>query len=404
MAHFSQYYHELWSEVAILAELLPEHKREDARRLAADGLEISKALMQGAWDLGDTCNTCCQCTSEAKPPRRVFERARFVSRLFLSELGLSQWRSREFWLIMLLLALIWFVRLYLHYCSQWLFLQAILVPVNKFSFHAHTVELCYQNSLLQTREELALVIVGPLTLNAVLLFMILISWGCQLLFDSFPSFLSKFIMAMGLWTVLDPLAVFVVDVLLGRLAYDAKNPIADAAKLYWLFYRMEQSGIPGVLITVFLYFVICTFSLTILYLYFLRLHNESRILDIIQRLNSKEGEFFIPLDLEISNQELSYIVKKAEQWRGVNGERRKVAVYDYIWNEDPFSEHSACRRDPHHQGETSGKEAYPDEITTHVSIYTLHLSGLRELYRHFLRMPDGAIVEVFLIHIVVLEA
>nr|XP_014353464.1 PREDICTED: uncharacterized protein LOC106706692 [Latimeria chalumnae] len=54
MAHFSQYDHELWSEVAVLADLLPEHKREDVRCLAADGLEISRALMQGTWDLGDT--------------------------------------------------------------------------------------------------------------------------------------------------------------------------------------------------------------------------------------------------------------------------------------------------------------------------------------------------------------
>ena len=34
------------------------------------------------------------------------------------------------------------------------------------------------------------------------------------------------------------------------------------------------------------------------------------------------------------------------------------------------------------------------EITTHVSIHTVHLDGLRELHRHFLRLPDGAIVEV----------
>lgn len=35
--------------------------------------------------------------------------------------------------------------------------------------------------------------------------------------------------------------------------------------------------------------------------------------------------FFVPYDLEISNQELSYIVKRSEQWRGVHGERRKVS-------------------------------------------------------------------------------
>ena len=34
------------------------------------------------------------------------------------------------------------------------------------------------------------------------------------------------------------------------------------------------------------------------------------------------------------------------------------------------------------------------EITTHVSIHTIHLDGLRELYRQFLRLPDGAVIEV----------
>ncbi|XP_031440230.1 uncharacterized protein ofcc1 [Clupea harengus] len=34
------------------------------------------------------------------------------------------------------------------------------------------------------------------------------------------------------------------------------------------------------------------------------------------------------------------------------------------------------------------------ERSTHVSISTLHLSGLRQRYRHFLRQPNGAIVEV----------
>lgn len=56
-----------------------------------------------------------------------------------------------------------------------------------------------------------------------------------------------------------------------------------------------------------------------------RFHNDGRMLDVFQRLTAKEGTYFLPQDLELSNQELSYIVKKAEQWRGFNGERRKVS-------------------------------------------------------------------------------
>lgn len=85
----------------------------------------------------------------------------------------------------------------------------------RFHFHAHTVDLVYQSSLLHTREELAMVTVGPLTLNAVTFLLVLIRWGCQLIFASLPSFMSNFITAQGVWTVLDPLAVFAVDAVLG---------------------------------------------------------------------------------------------------------------------------------------------------------------------------------------------
>ena len=47
-------------------------------------------------------------------------------------------------------------------------------------------------------------------------------------------------------------------------------------------------------------------------------------------------------------------------------------------------------------GASDRKKTGHREITTHVSIHTIHLDGLRELYRHFLRLPDGAVVEVSL--------
>lgn len=56
-----------------------------------------------------------------------------------------------------------------------------------------------------------------------------------------------------------------------------------------------------------------------------RFHNDGRMLDVFQRLTAKEGDYFVPQDLEVSIEELSYIVKKAEQWRGLDGTRRKVS-------------------------------------------------------------------------------
>ncbi|KAM4544136.1 uncharacterized protein ofcc1 [Fundulus diaphanus] len=334
---------------------------------------------------------------------RLSDRARLALRMLPSELGLPlSWQQQQrhrrwhdsvqqLGLIILLLALMWFVRLYLHYCSQWLYLQAIAVPVNKFHFHAHTVDLIYQSSLLHTREELAMVVVGPLTLNAVTFLLVLIRWGCQLIFGSLPSFTSNFIMAQGVWTVLDPLAVFAVDAVLGRLAYSPNTPVGDAAKLYWHFYRADGSGAAGVIITLFLYAVHFLLSITILTIYLLRFHNNGRMLDVYQRLTAKEGGYFLPEDLELSNQELSYIVKKAEQWRGFSGERRKVAVYDYVWTaEDSLSSFAGPSDEPNAEGGSPPER----ETSTHVVIHTLYLSGLKQRYRHFLRQPDGAINEV----------
>uniref|UniRef100_A0A8B9EX42 Uncharacterized protein n=1 Tax=Amazona collaria TaxID=241587 RepID=A0A8B9EX42_9PSIT len=341
-----------------------------------------------------TFSVCCRSAAEVKLSRQVAERFHFVAYAAFSELGAGHWCSGEFWLLVLLVVLLWFVRLYLHYLSQWLFLQSISVPVTKFKIFPHTVELCYQNSLLRTSEELIMVVVGPLTLNAGLLLMVLIRWGCQQLFDSFPSFLSKFIIAMGLWTMLDPLAVFAVDSFLGRLGSSVEKPTADAAKLSWVFLRAEESWIPGALITVMLYTIIFIISSTVLYLYFLRLHSEGWLLDVFQRLHGEEGTFFVPLDLEISSQELSYIMKRAEQWRGSNGERRMVAVSDYIWK-DHASKPGVSSCDRRHQDEIPDSATISRGSTTvHISVYTVHLSGFQVLYRHFLRLPDGAIVEV----------
>uniref|UniRef100_A0A8B9KNI5 Uncharacterized protein n=2 Tax=Astyanax mexicanus TaxID=7994 RepID=A0A8B9KNI5_ASTMX len=314
-------------------------------------------------------------------------RLRMVRRLLPGELGLSccpRPHFRQLALLLVLVILTWFPRLYLHYCSQWLYLHTRNIPVNRFQFHAHTVDLVYQSSLLRTLEETLLVLLGPLTLNAATFLLLLIRWVCQLAFGSTPSFLSKLIMAVGAWTVLDPLAVFAVDAVLGRLSYSAETPVADAAKLYWHFHRTEQSGTAGIIITLFLYTVLFILSFTVLYVYFFRLHNDGRMLDVYHRLHSPEGVFFIPHDLEVSNQELSYIVKKAEQWRGFNGERRKVAVYDYIWTEEEPAGSESPGGPPNAAGEAS----------THVSVYTLYLSGLRRRYRHFLRQPNGAIAEV----------
>lgn len=122
------------------------------------------------------------------------------------------------------------------------------------------------------------------------------------------------------------------------------------------------------------------------------------MLDCWWRLTSKEKNFLIPYDLEVSQQQLGYLVNKAEQWRGSDGQRRKTTMANYILESDDTMkklddkgnlesvEEENLNAAELRQLEVMSKfvETGKNEITTHIAIYTLHLDGLKELYRQFL--------------------
>ncbi|MFT7816050.1 uncharacterized protein LOC108927568 [Arapaima gigas] len=68
-------------------------------------------------------------------------------------------------------------------------------------------------------------------------------------------------------------------------------------------------------------------------------------------------------------------------------------VYDYVWTEDTPSHHDTSSAHPPHGSRTPSTPGQGN-TSTHISIYTLHPSGFREVHRHFQRQPSGAIVEV----------
>ena len=240
---------------------------------------------------------------------------------------------------------------------------------------------------------MAVVLLGPLFNTLVFCTLILSSWIYQLLFGRFPNLGSRFIAAFGVQSLLDPFWIFVVDMsLLKYKAPTSDTPTADVSKLYWHFVQLESSGIAGVFITLFLYVVTIFITLSCFYMYFLRVHMNGRLIDIYIRLKSSEDDLFMPHDMEVSLEELGYICRKAEQWRGIEGERKKINVCDYIWDGNEvcttfiiqfsilflYIQHEHCKT----------------ETATYISIYTIYLDGLTELYRHFLKIDSGAIIEV----------
>jgi hypothetical protein len=61
--------------------------------------------------------------------RKINERLQYLGRQFLSEMGLSQWKSLDFWSMMVIFILCWWIRLYLHYMAQYGFLRISNIPV-----------------------------------------------------------------------------------------------------------------------------------------------------------------------------------------------------------------------------------------------------------------------------------
>ena len=86
----------------------------------------------------------------------------------------------------------------------------------RFEFLAYTVFLKYQSSLLFTREEFAVVVIGPMSNVVIFSLLIMMVWAAQRVFGSFPNILSRFVVAFGIEAALDPILITIVDMAMGR--------------------------------------------------------------------------------------------------------------------------------------------------------------------------------------------
>ncbi len=203
---------------------------------------------------------------------------------------------------------------------------------------------------------------------------------------------SKFIASYGFFTILDPYLIFLVDIFLHN--YSCPQTYATCREDYTsatcncfsgdfikLWYRMERdegSGITGLIILIILYVSMTVASCLLFYEYLLHVHKDARILDLWRRINAPSEEFFIPHDFEITHEELLSICTKAQLWRGANGATRRLVVSDYV-DKDPY-------------------DVTFKEHTKHYAIYEQEMiNGVtrKTLYRHFLLLPDGSIIEIF---------
>uniref|UniRef100_K3X3D8 Uncharacterized protein n=1 Tax=Globisporangium ultimum (strain ATCC 200006 / CBS 805.95 / DAOM BR144) TaxID=431595 RepID=K3X3D8_GLOUD len=307
----------------------------------------------------------------------------------LVDLGASNCHTLEFWrLIVLLLFALW-IRLYVHYVMQWIFLRGSRIPVYDFRPEWSTCLVKYTWRTISTHTEIGVIVFG--SLGNIFLFGFLALAGAvgQAFVGELPHFGSNFIVCVGIATILDPYLVLVVDVLKHHYSCAALNNECleslasskckcvngDAFKLYVRFLAQEGSGLVGIALTLIIYAALTCVSLVCVYAYLLHVHMNGRMLDVYRRVHGHEDTFFVPHDSEIGLQDLKAICEQARRWKGPRGTQRKVFVHDYVLT-DPL--------DPQFE-----------EKNVHITVYNMELDGKRELHRHFLKSNDGAIIELF---------
>lgn len=287
----------------------------------------------------------------------------------------------------LLITAYWAV-LYLHYIYQYLFLLSLNTPIFGFRPDLFQIVFKYSSSSLPLLSEIGIVTMGPVGVMITFCFFIIIC----IIYDRIsrlPKMIWKYVTYFGVFTVLDPLNVFLLNLCdlqfscaerssTCKLDYTSEFCncfVGDAFKLYERLHTSEGSGVTGNVILMILYSSIFVFSAILLYEYLVTIHDNGRLLDIWRRINAPNDEFFVPLDFEVSHEELQYICHSASTWRGRCGESRRVQISNYF------------ERDPY--------DPFFEERIVHYAIYELAQDGRRTLHRQFLLMASGAVVEIF---------
>ena len=130
----------------------------------------------------------------------------------------------------------------------------------------------------------------------------------------------------------------------------------------------------GGVISAMLYLFLSGVAMFLLYIYLLYIHLGGRMLDVYTRLTAPETKFFVPMDSEVSEGYLEWVCAKAHQFTNAQGHSRRIVVGEYQLS------------DVNNEQRT--------QVLSHVAIYTEQEGGKKQLYRHFVRMPDGAICEL----------
>eukprot|EP00696_Hemimastix_kukwesjijk_P018737 gnl/Hemi2/7696_TR2651_c0_g1_i1.p1 gnl/Hemi2/7696_TR2651_c0_g1~~gnl/Hemi2/7696_TR2651_c0_g1_i1.p1 ORF type:complete len:1080 (-),score=411.10 gnl/Hemi2/7696_TR2651_c0_g1_i1:189-3428(-) len=308
----------------------------------------------------------------------VLQKLTVMRKEITGHMGVNRsFRKWDKWHIFGVFIMIWvayYCRMMAHYFGQWVFLFSQSVPINSFTINVLWVSLDWNPTTQGLGVLFGFVLMGPIWCMILMTAFTIIVFIFQVFMHRFNDTLALFVIIYGLEMLIDPLIVLCTDVL-----FTQNWTLGEWFILYNNFAVNDNTGVPGIFVIILFEVCILLVSLTLLYIYVMRVHRSGRLADLFFRLNGNTGAFFVPFDLEISAVDIRDICSKATRWRGENGARRKISVCDFLLSDKETNKFGVCF----------------EELITHLGIYSMAMDGTRDMYRHFMRLSDGTFFEVF---------
>ena len=231
------------------------------------------------------------------------------------------WRSVDLWQRIATTSIAIVIAFHVHYVAQYVWLAVFLVePTVSMSF-IPPVSVTYETQQMTPLAEMGTVAAGVVANLVDFISLILGAVFFRVLFDTVPKLYSDFVDAWCIYTIISPFLICMYDLLRG-------NWDGDMFKLYNIYSTQDGDGAVGMGLTFFIYLALVLFGYVLSFIYFIYLHQNGRVCDVILRLEATEDELICPHDAEVSHEELEFLCKSAKAWRK-GGARRHVTITEH---------------------------------------------------------------------------
>lgn len=224
--------------------------------------------------------------------RLTFKKVKYITDELFLDLKWRMRRTIQYQTSILFIIFIFFLRQMIHYLGQYLACRIMEVPITKFDMLWYRCDLEF--AAWNFTQVAIIVAAGPLANTVIFSLAAFSAWLIRKTFRSYPKYFYKVVAWTGVFAILDPFWVFLLDCI------SANWTNGDMFKFYVWFEKAGDNGVVGAYISFFMIMTLTIFTGYLWYRYMVEVHMNGRILDLYRRLSGTFKAFFVPMDHEVS--------------------------------------------------------------------------------------------------------